>query len=280
MEATPPRVAVTTLAGRRGNRVLVVGPSLGTRVERLWGSTAWALATGELAAGAHGLHVVGWDLPGHGASPTAAGRFSLDDLARGVLGAVERELTPGASDEPWLVAGDSIGGAVSLLLLLSHPERFAAGAVLCSSARFGAPQGWADRAALVRAEGMAPMVAASPDRWFGSRVASTPTESSRCVVAELCDIDPEGYAQVCEALGRYDVTGDLGRITAPLLAVAGADDVATPPESMAELVARVPRGRLAVLPGVGHLAPLEDPEATAALLASHFTFAGATEQTR
>jgi len=267
MDARPPQVAVTSLAGRPGNRVLVVGPSLGTRVETLWGSAAESLA--ERA----GVHVVGWDLPGHGTSPTAAQRFSLAQLGEGVLDALDaldRALEPTSREEAWLVAGDSVGGAVSLLLLLDHPERFAAGAVLCSSAKFGVPQGWADRAALVRSEGMGPMVASAPGRWFGTRVADHPTDRSRSVVAELHDVDPEGYAQVCDAIAGYDLTSELGRIRTPLLAVAGADDVATPPEGMGELAARVPGGRLRILPGVGHLAPLEDPDGTAFLLEDHF----------
>lgn len=263
MTATP-QVAVTTLAGRRGDRVLVVGPSLGTRVETLWGSVAEALAQ------QGGMHVVGWDLPGHGTSPAAAQRFSLAELADGVLDALDRALPCGGRDEPWCVAGDSVGGAVSLLLLRAHPERFAAGAVLCSSARFSTGQGWTDRAELVRAEGMAPMVASSPARWFGTRASAHPTERTRSVVAELADVDPEGYAQVCDALAGYDLTSELGAITTPVLVVAGADDVATPVEGMAQLVARVRDGVLKILPGVGHLAPLEDPDSTAALLDAHF----------
>lgn len=261
-------MAVTSLAGRPGNRVLVVGPSLGTRVETLWGSAAEGLAR------RGGVHVVGWDLPGHGTSPTASQGLSLPRLAEGVLDAVDRALAPTSQEEAWFVAGDSVGGAVSLLLLLAHPERFAAGAVLCSSAKFGASQGWADRAALVRSEGMAAMAASAPARWFGTRVATQPTERSRAVVAELHDIEPEGYAQVCDAIAGYDLTSELGRITTPLLAVAGADDLATPAEGMAELAARVPGGRMRILPGVGHLAPLEDPDGTTVLLESHFRAAG------
>lgn len=263
MDATPPQVAVTSLAGRPGNRVLVVGPSLGTRVETLWGRAAESLAQRA------GVHVVGWDLPGHGASPTASEGFSLDQLAESVLDALDRELAATSRQEGWFVAGDSVGGAVSLLLLLGHPLRFAAGAVLCSSAKFGASQGWADRAALVRSGGMGPMVATAPARWFGTRVAAHPTGRSRSVVAGLHDIDPEGYAQVCDAIAAYDLTAGLGRITSPLLVIAGADDVATPPEEMAGLAARVPRGELRILPGVGHLAPLEDPDGTTTLLERH-----------
>lgn len=263
MTATP-QVAVTTLAGRRGDRVLVVGPSLGTLVETLWGSVADGLARRA------GVHVVGWDLPGHGASPTASQGFSLDQLAESVLDALDRELALPLRHEGWFVAGDSVGGAVSLLLVLGHPERFAAGAVLCSSAKFGAPQGWAHRAALVRNEGMATMVASAPARWFGTRVTTQPTGRSQSVLAELHDIDPPGYAQVCEAIAGYDLTGELARIRKPLLVIAGADDVATPPEGMAELAARVPGAELRILPGVGHLAPLEDPATTVDVLEAHF----------
>jgi alpha-beta hydrolase superfamily lysophospholipase len=140
----------------------VVGPSLGTRVERLWGPVADDLA--EHA----GVHVVGWDLPGHGRSPSAPQGFSLDQLAEGVLSAISASLGGGGSDEPWLVAGDSVGGAVALLLLLGHPDSFRAGAVLCSSARFGTPDAWVERAALVRAEGMAPMAASGSGPGFNS----------------------------------------------------------------------------------------------------------------
>lgn len=255
-------VVVTDLHGRPGQQVLVVGPSLGTRVDRLW-----AKATAEL----DDLHVVGWDLPGHGLSPAVVEGFTLGDLAGAVLAAVDGAVGAEAAATPYLYAGDSVGGAVGLQLLLDHPARFRGASALCSAARFGTPRAWAERAALVRAQGMAPMVASSPDRWFGRRVRAEPTDLSRAAVDDLASVDPESYALVCEALGRFDVTARLGEIAIPFLAIAGADDVVTPAAQHQRLARAVTNGRFAVLRGVGHLAPLEDAVRTAALLREHFS---------
>lgn len=252
-----PTITLTRLAGEVGLPTLVVGPSLGTGVERLWGDAVGSLPD----------HlVVGWDLPGHGASPPATEPFDLAMLATAVRSAVE-----GAGIEGQVrYAGVSVGGAVGLHLLLDHPDWVAAAAVLCSDARIGSAAGWAERAALVRAEGMAPMVAASPGRWFGSTIRESPSVASRAVAEELAGIDAESYALVCEALGRYDVRDRLAEIDAPVLFLAGADDQVCPPAEHQRLAAAVGSGRFAVLRGVGHLAPLEDPARTSALLAEHF----------
>ena len=267
MHSTAPEIAVQTLAGSLGDPVLVLGPSLGTRVDRLWGTVASELDR---------LHVVGWDLPGHGSSPAASVGFGLDDLADAVLAAVDRAVGGDSGESRYLYAGDSVGGGVGLQLLLDHPERFRAAAVLCSGARFGTPEAWAERAALVRAEGMAPMVASSPDRWFGRRVKARPTDLSRTAIDDLARVDAQSYAFVCDALERFDLTGRLGEITTPLLAVAGADDPVTPPAQHQQLACAVAHGRFAVLRDVGHLAPLEDPTRTRALLHEHFSRAAST----
>lgn len=258
-----PAVTVRHLSGppRPGAPVLVVGPSLGTTVERLWGPVASRLP---------GWHVLGWDLPGHGASPAvdaSAPGFSLGGLAAAVLRAVSEAA---GADVSFAYAGDSVGGAVGLQLALDHPERVTSLAVLCSEAAFGTWSTWPERAALVRAEGMAPMVEASPARWFGSLVGDD--DPRRAAAADdLAEVDPESYARVCEALAGFDARDRLASVGVPLLAVAGADDVATPPSVMAGLAAAVPDGRLEVLDGVGHLAPYEAPEEVAALLLAHLS---------
>lgn len=252
-----PQVALRHLAGTPRHPLLVVGPSLGTTTDRLWGAVAGRL---------EGWNVLGWDLPGHGHSPAAdrlTPGFSMAVLADAVRAAVGEAV---GDDVPFAWAGDSVGGAVGLQLALDHPGRLSSLTVLCSAAFFGGPAGWHDRAALVRAEGMAPMVAASPARWFGSSISE---ERRTAALGDLAAVDPEGYARVCDALGGFDVRDRLAEIGAPLLAVAGADDVATPPDVLGAIASGVPDGRLEVLDGVGHLAPYEAPERVAALLRDH-----------
>ncbi|MFC6706639.1 alpha/beta fold hydrolase [Flexivirga alba] len=253
-----PEIALTLLSGSAEQPVVVVGPSLGTRVERLW-STAAALLSD--------YRVIGWDLPGHGRSAPATQPFSTEELASAVLGAVDAEV---GADAPLRYAGDSFGGAVGLQLILDHPDRFEAAAILCSGAKIATVEVWRGRVDLVCREGLGPVQRASPERWFGERVKARPTDESRAVVEELADIDAASYCGACAALAAFDVRDRLSAIQVPLLAVAGSDDLVTTAEQHGELVCHTPGASFEVLPGVGHLAPLEDPSATAALLEKHF----------
>ena len=67
---------------------------------------------------------------------------------------------------------------------------------------------------------------------------------------------------------RPDRREQLREIAAPALVVVGEEDVISPPEEARAMAEALPNGRLAVIPGAGHLAPYEDPEAfNAAVLA-------------
>lgn len=252
---------LSLLAGEPGWPLLLLGPSLGTGAARLWGAVAARLP---------GFQVVGWDLPGHGRSPAVgpvAESFSLAGLAAAVLQAVDLEYGPG---KPFSYAGDSIGGAVGLQLALDRPDRIEALAVLCSAARFSEPDTWHGRAGQVRKHGTAELLEASDARWFGSAIRSAGDQRRGLALADLAAVDDESYARLCEALAGFDLRNRLGAIRAPVLAVAGAEDAATPPAELAAIADGVPAGQLSVLDGVGHLAPYEDPVRVSSLLAGFF----------
>lgn len=250
-----PRLAGTDFGGPPDADLILLGPSLGTSAAALWGPTAEQLA--------EQLRVVAWDLPGHGRSPAAP--FRIPDLAAGVLALVD-DIAPRPA---FHYAGDSIGGAVGLQLLLDAPERLSSAALLCTGAVIGRAEDWAARAATVRTSGTGAVVEASRQRWFAPGFAERRPE----IVAVLSDglrrTDDESYAQACEALAGFDVTARLAQITAPVLAIAGSEDVATPPESLRRIASGVTHGRLVILDGVGHLAPVEAPTTTARLILDH-----------
>ncbi|MEV0900900.1 4-carboxymuconolactone decarboxylase [Actinoplanes sp. NPDC049802] len=246
-------LTATTFTDAPGRPLLLLGPSVGTTAETLWARCAGRL---------HGrYHVVGWDLPGHGRSAPATGPYTIADLAAAVLALADR-IRPG---EAFGYAGDSIGGAVGLRLLLDAPQRVTAAALLCTGARIGEAAMWHDRAKLVRAEGMDAVVAGARERWFAPGFTG-----GEPLVAALRATHPDSYARACEALAEFDVRDRLAEIAAPVLAVAGAHDRPTPPDSLAAIAAGVLNGRLVVLDGVAHLAPAEAPEVVAALLDQHF----------
>ncbi|MCU7727573.1 4-carboxymuconolactone decarboxylase [Actinoplanes sp. KI2] len=251
-------LTATTLRDAPGRPLLVLGPSLGTSVEALWSRCVARLD------GDH--HVVGWDLPGHGRSAPAHAGFGVPGLGRSVLELVDR-IRPGAA---FRYAGDSIGGAVGLQLLLDAPDRVEAAVVLCTGAKIGEATGWRQRAETVRADGVQAVLAGSVQRWFAPGFAEREPDIAEELLAALRAADPESYALVCEALATFDVRDRLPEITAPVLAVAGAADQPTPPDGLALIAEGVRNGRLVVLDGVAHLAPAESPAEVAGLIDRHF----------
>lgn len=250
-----PRLSIVDFGGPDGAPLLLLGPSLGTTASTLWSRVAAKLATA--------IRVVAWDLPGHGRCQRTE-PFTIADLSTAVL-ALADEL----GTETFSYAGDSVGGCVGLQLMLDAPDRVTSATLLCTGAAIGTPEGWRDRAATVRAQGMESMIAASEQRWFGPGFTRREPGITAALLDALAGVDAESYALVCEALATFDVTDRLYEVVAPVLAVAGEADLPTPPDSLQRIVSGVKAGRLVVLDGVGHLAPAEAPADVAALIAEH-----------
>jgi 3-oxoadipate enol-lactonase len=185
------------------------------------------------------------DYPGHGGAPVA-GFDGMSGLAQLVLARVEVER--------FSFVGLSLGGAVGMQLALDAPERLERLVLCCTSARFGPPEMWRDRAALVRAEGLAVIVEAALARWF------SPTFPDVQRFRQMfLSTDAEGYARCCDALARWDARDELTRIAAPTLCIAGADDPTSPPEHLAQIAAAVAGARCTVIEHARHLANVERP---------------------
>ncbi|MFF3274603.1 4-carboxymuconolactone decarboxylase [Streptomyces chrestomyceticus] len=275
---TSPALPHHRVDGPAGAPPLVLGPSLGTSLS-VWEPQVEVLA--------RRFRVVRWDLPGHGGTPydvltgggtgtRHAGTATGVDTGRtdgpctvAALGGLVLALADSLGIDRFAYAGISLGGAVGAWLAVHHPERIASLALVCSSARFGDPEGWYERAALVREQGLAPVAATASGRWFTPAFAGSPAADG--LLAGLRTVVPEGYAACCDALATYDLRGELGRITAPTLVVAGRDDPATPPAHARELADGIPAASLTEVAGAAHLANAEQPVPVLAALLGHLT---------
>ena len=257
---TTPRITGVELAGDATAPLLVVGPSLGTSATALWSDAAARL-------GRH-FHIVGWNLPGHDGAAVSE-PFTMAELAAGVLAYVDGVRRARGDSGSFAYAGVSVGGAVGLHLLLDPAADVGSAALLCTGAQIGTAESWKARAETVRASGTPTMVSDSAQRWFAAGFMEDHPNMSTRLLDVLQHTDAEGYAQVCEALADFDVRDRLDGIAAPVLAVAGAEDVATPPASLEAVAANVREGRVVVLEGVAHLAPAEAPDRVARLLRDH-----------
>ncbi|MEV0614426.1 4-carboxymuconolactone decarboxylase [Nonomuraea sp. NPDC050404] len=244
------------LDGPEHGQPLILGPSLGTSM-RLWEPLLPALA--------RTFRVLRFDLPGHGGSPVQRAE-TMEDLAALVLEAAAEE---GMDDFHY--AGVSIGGAIGATLAARHPGRLRSLAMICSSARFGDPESWHDRAELVRSGGTAPLLEATAQRWF----AGPP---DRALLDDLAATDRAGYAACCDALAAYDLRGELAGIAVPTLVVAGREDPATPPAHARELADGIAGATLVELPAAAHLAVTDQPTRVTQALLAHLP-AESTEST-
>jgi 3-oxoadipate enol-lactonase len=229
--------------------IVVLGPSLGTTLD-LWEPQLPALTAS--------WRTLRFDLPGHGGSAPMHG--SVADFADAVV-----DLLDGLGVGRVAYAGVSLGGAIGTSLALRHPDRLTSLALCCTSARFGDPGPWHDRAARVRAEGLAPLTDLFLGRWFTADYAGPGADAVRKMLEQ---VDPEGYAACCEAIADFDARDRLGDVRVTTLVVAGAEDVATPLDHAEALAGGIPGAELVAVPGA-HLANLECPRPVTEALVRH-----------
>jgi len=242
-----PDLTFTRLAGGPGaERILMVGPSLGTAVSALWGRCAALLG--------HRFEVIGWDLPGHGRSPAATGAFGIADLAD----AVRLRSIAVAKGRSTAYASVSLGGAVGFALA-TEPGPFVGVAAIASAPRIGDPAAWHERAELVRRAGTPVMVAGSATRWFAPGFTDREPDTAGALLTSLSEADRASYAWACEALADFDAREQVAWAAVPLLVALGEHDPVVPPGAGSR-----------VLAGCGHLPPAEDPRAVATVLADFF----------
>ena len=141
----------------------------------------------------------------------------------------------------------------------------------CTAAHLPPIETWTDRAATVRAEGMAAVADAALERWFTPQFRSDHPGVAERFRADLLDTPPEGYAGCCEAIGTHDVRDRLGSIRAPTLVISGGDDPATPPELGRELANGIEGARFEVLPEARHLASAERAGEVNEMLLDHLS---------
>lgn len=199
------------------------------------------------------------DLRGFGGT-SVAGPYTIDqyadDLAAflAVLG-VERAV----------VCGLSMGGYVAMAMLRRH--RSLLRGLILSSTRAGAdtPEAREKRMRLiefVREHG----VEALAGRQLKAMVGETTFNSRPDVLEALRQImahaPSDGVIGALEAMAaRQDSTALLAGIDIPTLVVSGSEDTFTPPTELEALSAAIPRSRLEVIQGAGHVCCYERPAA-------------------
>ena len=207
------------------------------------------------------------DLPGAGTSrgSKSADEFSMGSYADDLIARLD-----GLQVGPAVVCGLSMGGYIVFEFLRRFPERVRAAILLNTKAAADTPEAKRGRDALA-ATAQHRGVQAVADELLPKVLARATLERQPAVVREVTEMilrqPVTGIVGALRALrDRPDSTPLLGQIRIPVLVVAGDDDQITPAAGMEEMARAIPGAQFTVIPGSGHLSPLEQPQAVNAAL--------------
>jgi pimeloyl-ACP methyl ester carboxylesterase len=228
--------------------VLVHG--LGGTSAGIWGGVA-----GELE---RDFTVVTYDLRGTGAGGRPPGPYSLDDFVGDL-----RALVEALELERPALAGHSFGGSIALACAARYPDEVAA--VVSAGGPVVLPeqgqQAMRDRAEKVERAGMASIAETVATNGTAPSFRERDPRGYEELVAMLAANDPRTYAATCRVLAEMDLRPELGRISAPVLLIAGDRDGVVPPAAGDEIEAALPNvARRVTVEDCGHNVTVERPE--------------------
>ncbi len=223
----------------------------------MWSVVAQRLA-GELVGD---WRIVAHDLRGHGDARDAPPITRIDQLGDDLRDLLDALAAPRAH-----VVGLSLGGAVAQAAALRHPERVASLTLVATSCRF--PPDVMERRARLSSGGVVAELPETLERWFRPESLVDDAAGVQYARERVLATPDRIWTRTWSALGGFDVDARLAEISAPVLAIAAAEDGAAPPAALHRLADGVRDGRSVVVDRAGHLLALERPTDLAAHVAA------------
>lgn len=235
-----------------------------------------------------GCRAVAPDLRGCGESSDGApagdrSAYGIPQLADDLAAFVD------ALDLPWFhLVGHSLGGAVALQFALHHQERVRTLTLAAPPPPAGLAamrEGTSTTARLLRRidPDHRPSMAAlrssyrmhhamGTNRWMLRRALAEMVPAALLdgagaeLLADAARMSPDAVVGFLQALHRWNVEAELGRLRVPTVILSGGRDALVPTASLEPMAKRLVHGELVVWPEAGHAPQLERPDDFVALL--------------
>jgi 3-oxoadipate enol-lactonase len=206
------------------------------------------------------------DLRGLGATTAPDDAYSIAAYADDLIGLLDRLRVSRA-----VVAGLSMGGYVAFDLVRRFRDRVA-GLILCDTrADADGPEARASRDAMIalaQEQGAGVVAERLLPRVLGRTTQLTQPHLVEQVREMMSRAPVAGVVGALRAMQeRPDATPSLPAIDVPTLVVVGQEDEMTPPAMARAMADAIPSATTVVIPGAGHLSPLEAPTAVSRVLA-------------
>ena len=209
--------------------------------------------------------VLAIDLRGFGQSPPRNATVSMDDFADDVAAILKKLEVPQV-----VLCGLSMGGYIAFAFQERH-RQLLKGLILCDTrAVADAPEAAKARrltAERVLKEGTPFLADSMLPKLFAVKTALTQPEIVEQTRKVIEAPNPAGVAAAARGMAtRKDFSNDLPQIEVPTLVIVGEHDAISPAAEMTSIANRMPNAELQVIPGAGHMAPLETPAAVNAAI--------------
>jgi pimeloyl-ACP methyl ester carboxylesterase len=207
-------------------------------------SILWKAQVEGLAAN---MNAVAIDLPGHGES-IGNGMDKITDYARAVAEFIDEIHAPSP-----IPCGLSMGGAITLQLLLDGSRRYKAGIIINSGVRLKVMPFVFD---LIKSDyqGFANSMITS------CISAKTDTSKLQELITESRKSNPGIVYNDLLACNRFDVADRLHEITVPSLVLTAEEDKLTPEKFGRYLAEHIADSQIFHVMEAGHMSPVEKPE--------------------
>jgi len=200
------------------------------------------------------------DQRGWGQSDKPPGAYTLDALADDAQGLID-SLDLGH----YILVGHSMGGKVAQLLASRHPAGLAGLVLVAPSPPSPMNMPLEVRQSMVKAYDSRESILAT----IQQVLAASPLQPDdlETVVQDSLQGAPAAKAAWPLAASQEDISAQAALIHVPTLVISGEKDRVDPPAVLQqELMTRIPHATLHILPGIGHLSPLEAPGDLSALM--------------
>jgi 3-oxoadipate enol-lactonase len=207
--------------------------------------------------------VIAADTRGHGATDKPDGPYDMDMFARDYAALAD---TLGL--KRLCVIGLSQGGMVAQKLALLRPDLVSALVLVSTSCKSDPSLRDNMEARMAAMDKAGPEAAAriAAESIFSPAWRAANTAALARFFEWRAAMPTAPLNSATRALYDFNLSGDLPKIAVPTLVIAGQEDVLTRPKGMEEIAALIPGATYRMIPGTGHMIPVEQPEALTALL--------------
>jgi len=191
------------------------------------------------------------DLPGHGRSAGVEALPSIQAYTDFLI-----DFADALKIDSAVFFGRSMGGAVAMDLAARYPERVEGLVLMATAAKFNLPP---ERIEQWRAVTMGRTGQPFTNDGYSPKTIAEKREVIQEGWGEQIRTDPRTRWGDMVAAAKADVRDQLGKITAPTLILAGADDLVTPPADAEIIKAGIKGARLEVITDSAHNLTTERP---------------------